>query len=188
MKKIFLCLLPIIFAACAKGETIAEVNGKKISLNYLERELEKLPESLRKNFDNDYPGFLEELITIEILSQEAKRLKIDTIIEVKAKIAHDKNMRNNILATELLNREVVMKIQVSEDELKKFYSEHKKETKGSTYEHARPQIYQILRDQKKQDALNAYIADLRDRARVIRNKKWLERKLTELDDPIDETF
>jgi thioredoxin 1 len=188
MKRVGIGLLPIIFFCCFQAQNIAEVNGKKISLKYLQQELNKLPEEMRKNFKDDYPGFLEELIGKEVMLQEAKSLKIDAISEVKSRIAQDKNNKDNIIIEELLKREVLPNVQVNEDEMKAFYNERKGSMEGLTYEQMKSQIYEVLIGQKQRDAVDSYISNLRSLAKIIYNDKWRKGEDAKIKNPIDEAL
>ena len=188
MKKITFCLLMVMLVSCSQSEVIATVNGKKISSNDLKKELAKWPEDIRIQYEKDYPGFLEELITKEVLLQEAKRLKCDTIKEVKSRIAESRNKRDDILIEELLKREVLAKVTVSEDEIRKFYDDNKSQMKGTTYEQIKPQLYDLFLQQKQQDALETYITNLREKAKITRNEKWLAAEETKLKNPINDAL
>ena len=188
MKKAVFVLLMIMFFSCSQSEVIASVNGKKISLNYLKQELAKLPEDLGTQYVKDYPGFLDQLITKEVLSQEGKRLKVDTINEVKSKIAQDKNKRDDIIIEALLKQEALSTLTVNEDEMKKFYNDNKAQMKGTTYEQIKPQLYNLLLQQKQQDAIESYVTNLRNNAKIIRNEKWLAEEEAKTKNPINEAL
>lgn len=182
------CLLIMVFFSCSQAQVIAEVNGKKISLNYLKQELKKLPENVSKNFANDYPGFLEDLITKEVLLQEAKRMKIDTIVDVKERIKQDKNKKSDIFIEMLIKNEVLPKVQVNEEELQKFYNDNKGQMQGLSYEQMKPQIQSFFLQQKQQDAIGSYVNDLRNSAKISRNEKWLKQEESKVKNPINEAL
>ena len=184
MKKTIIGLMITSFFYCALAQTIAQVNGKKISLKFLKQELEKLPLELQDDFTEDYPGFLEELINQELVVQEAIRQKLDTIKEIKSRIAQNKIMRNNILMDELLNREIRSQIQVSEEELLKYYKDNQEQMKGLTYQQIKPQIYQTLLNQRQAAAIKQYIADLRRKAIITYNEKWQKSEEAKIQNPI----
>jgi thioredoxin 1 len=188
MKKTMFCLLIMVFFSCSQAQVIAEVNGKKISLNYLKQELKKLPENVSKNFANDYPGFLEDLITKEVLLQEAKRMKIDTIVDVKERIKQDKNKKSDIFIEMLIKNEVLPKVQVNEEELQKFYNDNKGQMQGLSYEQMKPQIQSFFLQQKQQDAIGSYVNDLRNSAKISRNEKWLKQEESKVKNPINEAL
>lgn len=188
MRKIMVYALLALFFSCPGAETVGEVNGKKISSAYLQNELKKLPDAARKNYENDHPGFLEELITKELLLQEAKVLKIDTISMVKSRINADKTKRDDIMIEELFKREVLLRILVSEEEMKKFYDDNKSQMQGMTYDQMKSQIQSYLTGQKQMEMADKYIADLRAKAKIKRSDKWLKAEESKLRNPIDEAF
>ncbi|HEX7320491.1 MAG TPA: thioredoxin family protein [bacterium] len=188
MKKTMLYLLIMMFFSCSQAQVIAEVNDKKLSLNYLKQELKKLPENVSKNYANDCPGFLEELITKEVLLQEAKRLKIDTIAGVKERIKPDKNNKDNILIEMLLKTEVMPKVQVSEEEMQKFYKDNIGQMQGLSYEQMKPQIQSFFLQQKQQDAVGLYVDNLCNSAKISRNEKWLKQEESKIKNPINEAL
>jgi thioredoxin 1 len=188
MKKTVFCFVIVAFFSCSQAQVIADVNGKKISLNYLKQELKKLPENIRKNFDNDYPSFLEELITGEVLLQEAKRLKIDTAAGIKELIQQDKNNKNDILIEELIKREVLPEVLVGEEELQKFYKDNKGQMQGLSYEQMKPQIQSFLSQQKQQETIELYVSNLRNSAKISRNEEWLKQEESKLKNPINEAL
>jgi len=188
MKKIIIGLMITTFFYGAFAQNIAVVNGKKISLKFLKQELEKLPLELQENFTEDYPGFLEELINQELVLQEAIRQKLDTISEVKSRITRNKSMRNNILMDELLNREIRAKIQISEEEMLKYFKDNKEQMEGLTYQQIKPQIFQTLNNQKQSKAIKQYVSNLRSKAKITYNEKWLKSEEAKEQNPIKQVL
>jgi parvulin-like peptidyl-prolyl isomerase len=66
----------------------------------------------------DKKKLLENIIDRYLLTQEAKRVKIDKIPEVEQKV---EDLASNILIQELINREINQKIVISDEEVKKYY-------------------------------------------------------------------
>ncbi len=188
MKKIIFGLIVTTIFYSAFARTIAVVNGKKISLKFLQQELEKLPLARQEDFLEDYPSFLEELINQELARQEALRQKLDTINEVKFLITQNKLLRNQILIDELLNREIRSKIQVSEEAMLKYFKDQREKMKGLTYNQIKPQIYQILFKQKETEALKSYFAYLRQEAKITYNEKWLKAEAKRISNPIQKAL
>ena len=188
MKKAIIVFLSVIFFSGSFAQNIAVVNGKKISLKFLKQELEKLPLELQEDFLEDYPGFLEELINQELFLQEALRQKLDTISKIKSRIAKYKGMRNNILIDELLNREIRSKIQVSEDDMLKYFKDQREQMKGLTYQQIKPQIFQTLTNQRQGAAIKKYVSDLRSKAKITYNEKWLKSEEKRMSNPIKQAL
>jgi thioredoxin 1 len=187
MKRIIFGLIIAAFFS-AFAQTLAEVNGKKISLKFLRQELEKLPLAQQEDFIEDYPRFLEELINQELVRQEALRQKLDTISEIKFRITQNKPIRNQILIDELLNREIRSKIIVTEEEMIKYFKDNREQMRGLTYQQTKPQIYQTLAKQKETDALKTYFAELRKKANITYNKNWLKNEEKRMSNPIKQVL
>ena len=184
MKKVLIVLSLVTMLTCSQAQVIATVDGKKISLNYLKQELKKLPENVRKNYEGDLPGFLEELIVKEALAAEAMKLRIDTIGEVKVKIKADKTNRDNIIINELFTRVAISGVSVTEDEIAAFYNDNKAQMNNMTLDQMRPQIQEYLRQQKHQAAVEQYIADLVNRVKITRNEKWRQAEENKAVNPV----
>ncbi len=176
--------MTLAFFSRSQAQVIADVNGEKISLNYLKQELKKLPEDVRKNYQRDYPGLLEELITREVLLQEAKRLKIDTAAGVKERIELNKKNKDNILLEELIKSEVLPKVQVNEEEMQKFYRDNEGQMQGLSYGQMKPQIQSYILKQNQQDAIGIYADNLCNGAKISRNEKWLKQEESKIKNPI----
>ncbi len=184
MKRAIIGILFIIFFSSSLAQNIAEVNGKKISLKFLKQELEKLPLEVQEDFTEDYPAFLDELINQELVLQEALNQKLDTISDIKSRIIQNKAIQNQILMDELLNREIRSKIKVSEEEMLQYFKDNKDKMKGLTYQQMKPQIYQTLSNQRQGAALREYIANLRSKAKITYNEKWLKGEEAKIKSPI----
>ncbi len=168
--KFILLILSISFV---QAEILATVNGHKITLNALNNQLSRVSDEVKKAYENDLPGFLEEMINQELLYQKAKALKIG-----------EANQDRDIIIKKLLDREVISKIKITETEMKNFYNEHKSELKGAKYNEAKYQIQKFLKNQKAKDAITEYIEKLKKEAKITRNKKWLNAEKKKLKDPV----
>jgi len=184
MKKIFVIFTTLVLLACSQAQVIATVGAKKITLKYLQQELKKLPDDLRKNYENDLPGFLEELIVKEALLTEALRFKIDTVDAVKERIKTDKTKRDNFLIDELFTRVVFTGISVTDEEIAKFYKDNQSQMNDLTLDQMRPQIADYLIQQKRQSAVENYIANLVKGEKITRNEKWRQAEEKKVNNPI----
>jgi thioredoxin 1 len=183
MKRIII-FASLVLLTCTQAQVIATVGAKKITLKYLRQELKKLPDDLRKNYENDLPGFLEELIVKEALLTEALRFKIDTVTAVKERIKTDKTKHDNIIIDELFTRVVFSGISVTEDETAKFYKDNQSQMNNLTLDQMKPQIADYLIQQKRQSAVESYIANLIQAAKLTRNEKWRQAEEKKVNNPI----
>jgi len=183
MKRIIV-FMSLIMLTCTQAQVIATVGGKKITLKYLRQELKKLPDDLRKNYEGDLPGFLEELIVKEALLTEALQFKIDTVTAVKALIATDKTKRDNIIIDELITRVVFAGISVTDEEAMKFFKDNQSQMNNLTFDQMKPQIADYLIQQKRQSAVESYIANLVKSATITRNDKWRQAEEKKVNNPL----
>jgi peptidyl-prolyl cis-trans isomerase C len=103
----------------AKDAVVATIGTKQITMKELNDKLEQIPPQYRANFKGeDKKKLLENIIDRDLLTQEARRLKIDKIPEVEQKV---EDLASNILIQELINREINLKIVITDEEAKKYY-------------------------------------------------------------------
>ena len=103
----------------AKDAVVATIGTKQITMKELNDKLEQIPPQYRMTFKGeDKKKLLENIIDRYLLTQEAKRVKIDKIPEVEQKV---EDLASNILIQELINREINQKIVITDEEAKKYY-------------------------------------------------------------------
>lgn len=133
MKKIIVIVLSVmVLAACAKkgteqkGPYVAKVGNATITMAELDRELQLLPDYARQLFADEQgkQKFLDELVKKEILYQEAVKRGLDKTPEFARKVEDFKRLT---LASELLEKEIVSKAKVSDQEAKDYYNKNKDE-------------------------------------------------------------
>ena len=134
MKRIAaIALLLIVLAACSKkgaeqqsGPFVAKVGGATITKADFDRELKALPEYAQQLFQDEQgrQKFLDEIIKKEILYQEAVKKGFDKTPEFTKKM---EDFRKLTLASELLEKEIMTKAKVSDQEAKDYYAKHKDE-------------------------------------------------------------
>lgn len=100
---------------------VAEVNGEPIYLEDLERIWNNLPEAYRTQFPGGMRDLLEQFIRQLLLLQEARRIGLDSDPQVLQQIEEAKKQ---ILIREIIKREIIDKVQVSEEEIQKEYNEN----------------------------------------------------------------
>ena len=104
----------------------ARVGDEKIMKDYVDEIFEQLP----PNQQNDFKGkrgkadFVDKLIEEELIYQEALSLELQYGEEVKQKL---RQAERNILITEYFNRQILDKIDVSEEQIQKYYDDHQEE-------------------------------------------------------------
>jgi len=168
----------------AQGSALAVVNGVKIDNKYFDERLHNLPAEYKSAFQNDPEGFLEQLIIRELLYQEAKKKGFAENVS-RAKDEEDKKDR----AIGVLLNDVAQKVVVSDEEVQNFYETRRADMRGASFQQVKRDIENFLRQQKADSALNGLIEELKNRAKVEKNEKWLATmKAKRPADPLDKAL
>jgi hypothetical protein len=115
---LFLCL---ILAGCSGDgeEVIAEVNGSKLSLQDLYAEI---PEDYFDSITGEQRDqFIERWINAEVLYQEALRRGLQREPSIREKI---RSAEKNILIADLIQRELLTRVTVPDEEAHEYYQAH----------------------------------------------------------------
>ncbi len=126
---VFLLILPLIFLGCGKeegGKVLARVGPRIITLKEFEKEMESLPEFYKPMLIEPEAKrkFLEKIIDREVLLLEAKRAGIDKREDVRRKI---RECQKGVILEAFLSEILSGKDEVSEEEVRRYYDEHKEE-------------------------------------------------------------
>lgn len=177
-------------ALFAPGEVLATVNGKPITLAQLQSELEGLPEQFHSQYTFQKHEFLEELIVRKLLLEEAKRLKVEESPVYKEVLsAHSAHAghEEEALVNALLRTQVLDRIEVSEEEIRGFYKEHRADIPaGVDFDAVKGELRNSALQQKQYEAVERYVSELKGKAEVSRNQDWIEaQKASAADNPLD---
>ncbi len=168
--------------------TLATVNERVVTSEDFDRELESLAPEYREIFEEEKEEFLNQLITMEILLQEAERQGLAKEKEVQEQIVINKEKRREILIQELVEK-VTRDVEVSIEELRTLYEEVKAEIPEKSFEEAKAQLKTYLIQQKQNKKLEEKIEELRSTARITKNEEWLKtQRLATTDNPLEEAF
>jgi len=125
-----------VFVSCAKqgeqkGSYLAKVGKIKITNADLEREMENLPPFAQKIFEGreGKEKFLNELVKKELLYQEATKQGLDKDPEYVQKVEDFKKIT---LIGKLLEKEIEERTKVTDEDVKKYYDEHKEDFSPSS--------------------------------------------------------
>lgn len=130
MKKLILFVLlssiAILLNGCEKRseKVLAKVNDKVITLEEFNKRIGRLPEYYQEIVKGQKMKFLDDVISEELLYNEALKSKIDKDSETKEVIAEAKR---KILVSRLIKDRVDDKISISDEDIKKYYDEHSEE-------------------------------------------------------------
>lgn len=110
----------------AQGPSVAKVGSASITQADFEREMKSLPDYAQQLFEGEAgkEKFLDEIIKKEILYQEALKKGIDKSPDFNRKL---EEFRKLTLASELLDKEIISKNKVTEQEVKDYFSKHKED-------------------------------------------------------------
>jgi len=111
-----------------KDKVLLKVNETKITVADFQKELDRLLPNLKPlASDKEWQRrFLDEIITRELLLQEAERLKLGEQPEIAERV---KDFKRRLLLESLLNQEVANKVKVSDEEAESYFTAHPKEFK-----------------------------------------------------------
>jgi peptidyl-prolyl cis-trans isomerase C len=205
MTAVALAIIALSLAGCTKGTdsaVIAKVNNAKITTADFKKQLDELQPQMLKAVATDAKArkeFLEDLIGIELVLQEAKRQGLDKDAEFKKKQdALKKEMEDRIQAATknelfngLLKKELLDKIKEPTDvEIKAYYDSHREEIKKAaggkdmTLKQAEAQgLKRYVFQMKQRDAYLEYSKGLRAKATISVDDKALESLASDLTKP-----
>ncbi len=126
--KAVLFALLLVASACSDkpadpAKALAVINGKELTVGEFDLRWSQMPESARKSYDSPEgrKKFLEELITRELLLQEARKRGLDrdrTLVE------RVERFKERSILDNLMKEEVDARVTVTQDEIKAFYTTH----------------------------------------------------------------
>ena len=105
---------------------LALVNGRQITQNEFETRWGELAEATRARYEKEggKRRFLDELITRELLMQEARKQGLDQSDAIRDRA---QRYREQLILDELLKDRIKAKIELSKEELDAFYEKHARE-------------------------------------------------------------
>jgi peptidyl-prolyl cis-trans isomerase C len=126
MKALGLALLLAAFSACSdkpedSTKALAIINGKEIMAGEFDLRWSQLPEFARKTYagPDGRKKFLEELITRELLLQEARKRGLD---RDRALVERVERFKERSVLDQLMREEVDSRITVTLEEMKAYYA------------------------------------------------------------------
>ncbi len=188
---------------CGKGSdstVLAKIGHTKITIGDFKKQIDALPPQMQQTVTADPKArkdFLNDLIGIEVVLQEAKRQGIDKDAEFKKKQdAYKKDMERQIeeglkneLFNSLLKKEIANKVTAPTDqEVKEYYAKHKNEMRtpdGKTlgFKAAEQQLKSWLFNKKQREVYLAYAQGLKAKAKITIDEKALDALSSTLSQP-----
>lgn len=163
---------------------LATVNDEDITLAELESALEEIPPKRRSSLKNNLHGFLDELISRKLLLRRAREAS-------SGKTEGEGTEKNAAGRDELINtflqRQVLEGVEVTEEDVRAFYEEHKDQMPaGRSFEELKGSLRDYALQEKQREAVDAYLEKLREEAAITRNEEWIEaQKKQAADNPLD---
>ena len=154
-------------------DVLAIVNNEKITKKQLDSMLNIMPTQIKDFYQDDKPGFLEELIIRQLLITEAKRQKIDKQEDYKEYISENPDKKEDIMVN-LLLRKIASNLTVSETELKEFFNQYKDQLPNKDYESVKEQLRPMAIEEKQRQTIEDLINNLKAKAKIVRNEKWIK--------------
>ncbi len=158
----------------AKDE-LAIVNDEKITQRKFDSIFNTLPAQIKEVFKDDKVGFLEELITRELLLQDARKRKVNEQKEYQDAVSRNPNQQEDI-AINLLFKNILADISVSESELREFFNQYQDQLPNKDYEAVKEQIRPMALEEKQRRIIEEYLNNLKAKAKIVRNEQWVKRQ------------
>ncbi|MCK4244288.1 MAG: SurA N-terminal domain-containing protein [Candidatus Omnitrophica bacterium] len=174
-----LCLLHTLRVKKSRQTVLAEVNGVSITVSDFNRLCSSSPDYYRDFIRENKMAFLEDLISRELLFQEAKRKKIDRLEKVRQKL---QDKEKDILVEAFTKEEILKRIEASMGEVRSYYEEHKEEfvlpgtipPQKESFDDVRERVRGLLAKSKEVEAFGNYLKKLRKKAKIRINEELLQ--------------
>ena len=117
----------LVSAGCtpppSEERVVAFVNGKPITKTEFDHEWAALPDATKARYEKEggQQAYLKELIDDEILLQEARKLGLDQTDAIRDRV---RRFKEKLLRDELLKERKKETVELTKEELDKYYEEH----------------------------------------------------------------
>ena len=169
-------------------DVLAIVDDVKITKKQLDSIFNTMPSQIKEYYKDDKPGFLEELITRQLLISEAKRQKIYNQGDYKDYVKQNPDKKEDIMVN-LLLRKIANSVTLSENDLKDFYNQYKDQLPNKDYESVKEQLRPMALEEKQRLKIDEFINKLKTKAKIVRNEKWIkEQESATADNPLSKAL
>jgi peptidyl-prolyl cis-trans isomerase C len=205
-----LCILAlaISISGCTKGEddtVLAKVNRGAITAADFKKQISDLNPQMQQAVLADPKArmdFLEDLIGIELVVQEAKRQGLDrdaeykkrqdqlkSDLELRVKKAGENDLFNSLLKQELGDKMSKL-VPPTDQEVRLYYDKNKEMIKKLTgkqlaYKDIKDQLKMRMMQEKRRELYLAYSKELKDKASIKVDDKAMEAVVTDFAKPAD---
>ena len=156
-------------------QTLATVNGEKISLEQFNQDMAKVESPLREMYQEEPEKFVEGMIVRTLLIQEAKKQGISPPVKTYKDAAKESLSPEDTLIGEMMKKKFSTPPTVSKEEIEAFYTVFKGQMEGKKIEQVAPAIEQIIREGKQPQAVEEYLKELRNNAKVDMEQERLKK-------------
>ena len=107
----------------SEERVVAFVNGKPITKTEFDHEWAALPDATKARYEKEggQQAYLKELVDDEILLQEARKLGLDQSDAIRDRV---RRFKEKLLKDELLKDRMKTTVELTKDELDRYYEEH----------------------------------------------------------------
>ena len=203
-----LLTLAIIMSGCTKGQdgaVLAKVNRGTITASDFKKQIEELAPQMQQAVVADTKArkeFLDDLIGIELVIQEAKRQGLDKDADFKKRQEQLKKElerrvqeeARNDLFNSLLKKELGDKmskvVPTTDEDVRAYYTQNKDKInkaagKQISLQEIAPQLKMRLTQEKRRDIYLEYAKVLRAKAKISVDEKALDAAIAEFSKPVD---
>lgn len=171
---LMMCALAFLFvvgSACSgkpeeASQVLALVNGREITSGEFDRRWSQVPDFARTAYEgaDGRRKFLDELITRELLLQEARKQGLD---RSRALVEHVERFKERTLLDQLIREEVDARITVTPADMQAYYAANPGSFGASlSFEDAQEQVKEQLLAEKQRRRFDEFVASLRAKAKL----------------------
>lgn len=162
-----------------KGEVLARVNGKVITMDQFNEEQAKLSPDIKATLGTaeGKKEFLEGLVRRELLLAKAEKLEMGNDPSVAAKI---EEIKKTLIIEAFLKKEIEEKAVFTEKEAEAYYNSHKGEFEGEPFEKIKDKIVATQTKTKQKDLFEGSVNSLKKEAKIEIDDALIE-KITKIE-------
>jgi thioredoxin 1 len=156
-------------------QSLATVNGEKVTREQFDKELTKIQEPLQTMYREEPEKLLEGIVMKALLLQEAKKQGITPPAKTYKDSGKDSLPPDEAMIGELMKKKFSTPPEVTKEEIQTFYSMFKAQMGRKKVEEVSPAIRQIIQEGKQQQAVEEYLKEIRSNAKVEIDQNRLKK-------------
>ncbi len=168
-------LFYFLYLGSPTRKALATVNGEKVTLEQFNTELGKMQEPMKTMYQEEPDKVVEGIIIKTLLIQEAKKQGITPPVKTYKDAGKDSTPPEEAIVGELMKKKFSTPPEVTQEEIEQFYSIFKGQMEGKKLQDVTPAIKQIIQEGKQQQAVEQYLKELRNGAKVEINQDRLKK-------------